>query len=121
MCFAIAELSSVKAMLCELSRLPAETRFTLLNLFQEILPDQALLSILEDNLEKMCDESTYGSNTYLPETSNELTDSFMDLLQSETDNMEMLLTGPNGALPSNQNRGQSAPANWNAGNLISAN
>ncbi|XP_053540276.1 gasdermin-E isoform X1 [Ictalurus punctatus] len=102
---------SEKEILYELTRLPSETRFSLLNLFQEILPDQTLLSTLEDKLEKICDESVYDSHTYLPETSNELTDKFLDLLQSETDNMDSLPTAlrPNGSLPaiSKQNGSQS--------------
>lgn len=110
MFFCVAELESEKEILYELTRLPSETRFSLLNLFQEILPDQTLLSTLEDKLEKICDESVYDSHTYLPETSNELTDKFLDLLQSETDNMDSLPTAlrPNGSLPaiSKQNGSQ---------------
>ncbi|KAF4080374.1 hypothetical protein AMELA_G00169680 [Ameiurus melas] len=106
------ELESEKEILYELTHLPPETRFSLLNLFQEILPYKTLLSSLEDKLEKICDESMYDSHTYLPEASNELTDKFLDLLQSETDNMDSLPTAlrPNGALPaiSKQNGGQSA-------------
>ncbi|MCI4395575.1 hypothetical protein PGIGA_G00182240 [Pangasianodon gigas] len=115
------ELASVKAALCKLACLSPETRFSLLNLFQEILPDQTLLSTLEDKLEKICDASMFDSHTYLPDTSNELMDKFLYLLQSETDNMDRLpsvVVRPNGSLPatSNQNRGQSAPANWKAAN-----
>ncbi|MCJ8749784.1 hypothetical protein PDJAM_G00180290 [Pangasius djambal] len=115
------ELASVKATLCKLACLSPETRFSLLNLFQEILPDQTLLSTLEDKLEKICDASMYDSHTYLSDTSNELMDKFLYLLHSETDNMDRLASvvlRPNGSLPaiSNQNGGQSAPANWKAAN-----
>lgn len=123
MFFCVAELASVKEALRELACLSPETRFSLLNLFQKILPDQALLFTLEDKLEKLCDGPTYDACTYLPDSSNELTENFLALLQSETDHMDGLPTRPNGSLPEtfSHNRGRSAAANWKAGQPILAN
>ncbi|KAF7686222.1 gasdermin-E [Silurus meridionalis] len=111
------ELTNLKATLCELAHLPTKTRVTLLNLFQEILPDPTLLSTLEDKLKKICDESLSDSHPYLPDTSNELIDRFLDSLQSDTDNRNRVFK-PNGLLQtiSNQKGSQSAAANWTADN-----
>ncbi|XP_058260300.1 uncharacterized protein gsdmea isoform X2 [Hemibagrus wyckioides] len=98
------DLASVKATLCELAHLTPETRFSLLNLFQEILPDQTLLSSLENKLDNICDESMYD---YLPDTSSDVTDTFLDLLLCDMDT---------GDLQSDGCQGQGAPACWQAAN-----
>lgn len=115
--FCIAELASVKATLRELVCLSPETRFSLLNLFEEILPDQTLLSTLEDKLENICDESIHDSLTFMSDTSNELTDKFLDVLQAEIDSMDRLPKEPNGSSPAMfyQNGGQSSPVKGKAG------
>ncbi|TSO05456.1 Non-syndromic hearing impairment protein 5 [Bagarius yarrelli] len=74
------ELTCIRATLCELTCLTPETRFSLLNIFQEILPDQILLSTLEDQLERISEDTMYSH--FSPGTSNELTDKFLDLLLS---------------------------------------
>lgn len=112
--FCVADLASVKETLRKLACLQPETRFSLLQLFQEILPDQTLLSTLEEKLEKMCDESMDDSQVYFPDTPDELTDKFLYVLQSEMDDMDGLPTVTFRPV-SSHNGGQSAPASWKAG------
>lgn len=94
LCHYVAELADVKATLCELARLSPETRFSLLNLFQEILPDQTLLSTLESKLDKVCEEPMRDSYTYLPDTSDEFAGKFVDMLLSDTDTVSLRSNGP---------------------------
>lgn len=100
-------------MLCELAGLSPETRFSLLNLIQDILPDHTLLSTLERKLEEISDESLYDCHTYSPNTSPELTDRFLDLLLSDVVKMPTVVRsdGP----------GQDALADWKAGKLTISN
>ncbi|KAK3508219.1 hypothetical protein QTP70_017674 [Hemibagrus guttatus] len=106
------DLTSVKATLCELACLTPETRFSLLNLFQEILPDQTLLATLENKLENICDESMYD---YLADTSSDLTDKFLDLLLCDMDAMGLRSDGSSPA-SSKQSGGQGAAASWKPAN-----
>lgn len=84
----VAELATVKTKLCELANLSQETRSHLLQLLDEILPDQTLLSTLEHKLEKICDGSTDDYPIYWLDSSHELADNFLHVLQSETDHMD---------------------------------
>ncbi|XP_053346383.1 gasdermin-E [Clarias gariepinus] len=107
------ELSRVKTTLHELTCLPPETRFSLLNLFKEILPDEELLCTLEEELERMNEESSDDSHTCLIETLDELVKKFK-LLRSEvnsTDGLHADVFGTNGSFP-DHNGGQSPTANW---------
>lgn len=106
----------MKTTLHELACLPAATRFSLLNLFQEILPDQELLRTLEEELERMNEESLDDSHTRLIETLDELVKKFK-LLRSEvnsTDGLHADVFGTNGSFP-DHNGGQSPTANWKPG------